>query len=113
MRLALVAALLLWRSPAQGDGPLFSFLQISDADTGLRPGEAGLLEQGGKDVNGLVPAPAFVIVTGDLTEDGKAEEYAEYKRIIAGLKPGIDHHACPGNHETTVGRWSDFEKQIG
>src|SRR5262245_15679239 len=113
MRLALVAALLLWRSPAQEDAPLFSFVQISDAHIGQSPGKARLLEQVVKDVNGLVPAPAFVIVTGDLTEDGKPEEYAEYKRIIAGLKPGIDHHACPGNHETTVGRWSDFEKQIG
>ena len=101
--------------PAGGQAsapPLFTFVQISDAHVGPKT-KSATFSQIVKDINGLDPAPAFVLVTGDLTEDGKPEEYAEYKKIIADLKPGIDHHACPGNHETTVGRWSDFEKNIG
>src|SRR5687768_14794599 len=110
-----VAAALVPVRPAGGQtaapAVLFSFVQISDTHVGPKT-KAATFSQIIKDVNGLDPAPAFVLVTGDLTEDGKPEEYAEYKRIIAELKPGILHYACPGNHETTVGRWSDFEKHI-
>jgi len=113
MRTLVLAGVLLFQAPAGQQAALFTFVQVSDTHIGQDPSKAKLLEQIVKDINALVPAPAFVVVTGDLTEDGKPEEYAEYKKLIAGLKPGIEHHACPGNHETTVGRWSDFEKQIG
>src|SRR5574341_1481413 len=113
MRAFLLAGLVFLQAPAGQEAPLFTFVQISDTHVGQDPSKAKLLEQIVKDVNGLEPAPAFVVVTGDLTEDGKPPEYEEYKKLVAGLKPGIAHYACPGNHETTVGRWADFEKQIG
>jgi 3',5'-cyclic AMP phosphodiesterase CpdA len=112
---ALVLSLLLGTlaAPPAPETPLFTFVQVSDTHIGPDPSKARLLGQIVKDINGLDPVPAFVLVTGDLTEDGKPGEYEEYKKIFAGLKAGIAHYACPGNHETTVGRWADFEKQIG
>jgi 3',5'-cyclic AMP phosphodiesterase CpdA len=44
--------------------------------------------------------PAFVIVTGDLTNKaGEAAQIAEYKRIAAKLNPKIKLYSVPGNHD--------------
>jgi 3',5'-cyclic AMP phosphodiesterase CpdA len=44
--------------------------------------------------------PAFVVVTGDLVNDGKdAAQIAEYKRIAGKLSPSIKLYSLPGNHD--------------
>jgi 3',5'-cyclic AMP phosphodiesterase CpdA len=44
--------------------------------------------------------PAFVVITGDLINDGgNAAQTAEFKRIAAKLDPGIKLYSMPGNHD--------------
>ncbi len=45
----------------------------------------------------LRPAPVAVLATGDLTEHGTLEEYAELRRLLAGLAAPV--YAIPGNHD--------------
>lgn len=48
------------------------------------------------------PGLDFVLVTGDLTEEGDRESLLKAKRVLDQLK--IKYYAIPGNHETT---WSE------
>ena len=44
--------------------------------------------------------PAFVVITGDLINEGtNAAQTAEYKRIAAKLNPAIKLYSAPGNHD--------------
>ena len=46
--------------------------------------------------------PAFLVVTGDLTNKaGDADQIAEYKRINRALDPAIHLYSVPGNHDQT------------
>ena len=48
-------------------------------------------------VAALDPAPDFVWLTGDLTENGTAEEYTNFQRQVAPLR--LPTAAVPGNHD--------------
>ncbi|WP_414442283.1 metallophosphoesterase [Burkholderia sp. 22PA0106] len=48
-------------------------------------------------LNALVPKPDFVLITGDLTDEGAPEEYAEPRRLLAPLT--IPFAVMPGNHD--------------
>ena len=48
-------------------------------------------------LNGLDPGPDFVIGTGDLTLDGRPEEYAALKAALDGL--AMPYSLIPGNHD--------------
>ncbi len=48
-------------------------------------------------VNGLDPLPDAVVVSGDLVDNGTAEEYAELREILAPLRPPM--YVIPGNHD--------------
>jgi 3',5'-cyclic AMP phosphodiesterase CpdA len=48
-------------------------------------------------LNGLRPRPDIVVVTGDLVDGGKPEEYAHLKRLLAEL--ALPLVAIPGNHD--------------
>ena len=78
--------------------------QITDMHLGER------LEIGGRDIdpaarlaevvahiNGLDPRPDFVIATGDLTADGRPEDYAQVAALLAGL--AMPFTVIPGNHD--------------
>jgi 3',5'-cyclic AMP phosphodiesterase CpdA len=44
--------------------------------------------------------PAFLVVTGDLTnQEGNADQIAEYKRINQKLDPAVHLYSVPGNHD--------------
>jgi len=52
-------------------------------------------------VQSLVPKPDLVLVTGDLTDFGRAEEYELFRTLMAPL--GIPFYVIPGNHDTREG----------
>lgn len=97
----------------QGGAPLFRFVQISDTHIGLDSARDTYLNNILDSINALAGPPAFVIVTGDLTENGLAGEFATYKGIFSRLNPAIAQYHVPGNHETTSGTWAGFQSQIG
>ncbi len=80
------------------------FAQITD----LHVTAAGHLAVGGIDantmasaavtaLNALTPQPDFVVITGDLTNDGKPEEYQALRDILAPLR--LPAYVIPGNHD--------------
>jgi 3',5'-cyclic AMP phosphodiesterase CpdA len=48
-------------------------------------------------LNGLVPRPELVLITGDIVEDGSDEAYETSRRILAQLE--IPYLVIPGNHD--------------
>ncbi len=62
--------------------------------------------------------PAFLVVTGDLTnQEGNADQIAEYQRINRKLDPSIKLHSVPGNHDVandpTPGTLAAYRKAYG
>src|ERR1700760_1749533 len=49
-------------------------------------------------LNAFVPAPDFVVISGDLADTPNAEEYDYLKRILAPLK--LPFAGIPGNHDS-------------
>jgi len=93
--------------------PLFRFVQISDTHIGLNSERESTLNAIVDNINAMPELPAFVMVTGDLTENGLASEYTVFKSILARLNPAVVRHYLPGNHETLSGTWADYQAQIG
>jgi Icc protein len=58
---------------------------------------AGYLERAVAHVLRLDPPPHLVIMTGDLVDGGKAEEYALLRRLLAPLPMPV--YVIPGNHD--------------
>lgn len=58
---------------------------------------AAYLERAVAHVLTLDPRPDVVIMTGDLVEAGKPEEYARLRRLIAPLPMPV--YVIPGNHD--------------
>ena len=97
---ALLAAGLWPGALAAGDPATdaFSFLVVNDLhslDTKCRP----WFEKVVKQMAGHDEKPAFLLVVGDLANDGKADQLAAVKEIFAGLKLPV--YAVPGNHDFT------------
>jgi Icc protein len=78
--------------------------QISDMHI-KKPGELlygridtqGFLERAVVHVNALDPSPDIALVTGDLVDGGKPEEYANLKRMLGALR--MPYYLIPGNHD--------------
>ena len=78
--------------------------QISDMHI-KKPGELlygrvdtqGYLERAVAHVNALDPGPDIALVTGDLVDGGKPEEYANLKRMLSALR--MPFYLIPGNHD--------------
>ncbi len=51
-------------------------------------------------VNRLDPQPDFIVITGDLVDHGKAEEYQVARRIMDDLK--APYAVIPGNHDSSA-----------
>ena len=94
--------LLLLAMPGIATGQFF--IQASDPQFGMYTKDANFRQETANwefviaNVNRL--RPAFLIVTGDLTnKTGNADEIAEYKRIDAKLDKSIHLYSVPGNHD--------------
>lgn len=81
--------------------------QLSDAHVGTGPGFLGgrmdtvaALRNAVLHVAGLDPVPDVVLFTGDLTEHGRAEEYAAVAEALASLSMPI--YAVSGNHDDPI-----------
>jgi phosphatidylinositol-3-phosphatase len=109
----ILLTVLLLVPAAAAEGPLFRFVQISDTHIGMSPDRATTLNEIVAHINAGANLPAFVLITGDLTENGLASEYTEFKSIMAKLNPAVARHYVPGNHETVSGTWADYEANIG
>ena len=57
----------------------------------------GFLERAVAHVNALDPRPDIVLATGDLVDNGKPEQYANLKRVLAPLEMPV--YLIPGNHD--------------
>ncbi|HEY4066834.1 MAG TPA: phosphodiesterase [Burkholderiaceae bacterium] len=67
---------------------------------------AAFLERAVAAVNGLRQAPSAVVVTGDLTDFGRADEYAHLRRLLGALR--CPCYLLPGNHDDRAGLRAAF-----
>src|SRR3954447_5324441 len=90
-------------APSVAAEPFF-FIQASDPQFGMFTENRDFRQETANwefviaNVNRL--KPAFLVVTGDLTnQEGNADQIAEYKRINRKLDPSIHLYSVPGNHD--------------
>jgi 3',5'-cyclic AMP phosphodiesterase CpdA len=81
-----------------------TFIQMSDPQFGMYTKDADFVHETANFEFAIAAAnrirPAFVIVTGDLTnKPGDAKQIAEFHRIAKKLDPKIRLFAVPGNHD--------------
>jgi len=69
-------------------------LLLGDIDT------ATFLRRAIEHVNGLEPQPDLVLLTGDLVNEGRPEEYAHLRELLSALRAPF--HLVPGNHDLTA-----------
>ena len=81
-----------------------TFIQMSDTQFGMFTKNAGFAQETDNFEFAVATAnrlkPAFVVVTGDLVnQGGNAAQTAEYRRIAGKLDPKIHLYQMPGNHD--------------
>jgi Icc protein len=75
-------------------------VQLSDPHVMAAPGDpaaADALAATVRDVIALDPPPDAVLLSGDVAADGRPEEYARVRELLAPLAAPV--HALPGNHD--------------
>jgi 3',5'-cyclic AMP phosphodiesterase CpdA len=100
MNLRRIAILLFWAGTLAAQ----TFIQMSDPQFGMYTKNQGFEHETANLEFAIATAdrlkPAFVVVTGDLINEGSnAAQAAEYKRIAAKLNPAIRLFSMPGNHD--------------
>ncbi|MFN3616002.1 MAG: metallophosphoesterase, partial [Rubrimonas sp.] len=63
------------------------------------------------DVAALRPAPAAVVVSGDLTDGGTAEDYARVDALLRALPMAV--LAVPGNHDRRAAMRAALDRRVG
>lgn len=101
---ALVALGVFLGKPAQADAP-FRFLHITDTHVTASAHDRPVADLV-RNAASMAPRPAFILHTGDITEQGQPQEYARYLDAIR--DSAVPFHHCPGNHDE---RWSPLGKQ--
>lgn len=87
-----------------GQSEAFYFIQMTDTQFGMTEDNKGFSEETKAMEKAIVAinrlTPAFVVVTGDLVNDGKDKaQIAEFKRICGKLNKRIPLYLTPGNHD--------------
>lgn len=109
------------QGPADAQGSDFHFVQFSDTHWGYKgpanPDAEHTLEKAVATVNGLRPAPDFIVFTGDLThttDDGKLrrERMRRFKEIVSALAVK-DVRFMPGEHDAALDRAEAFKEFFG
>ncbi len=86
----------------------FSFLTLTDTHL-TETSDLTPFTQMVEAVRGGNFAPSFAVLTGDVTEAGRDEEFARAKAAIASLKErNVGFYAVPGSHDV---RWNPFGKE--
>ena len=88
------------RPGAGSVAPLTVIAQLSDPHVDVGPGDTGSAEALAAAVERVValrPAPAAVLVTGDLAEHASDDEYERLRELLAPLPAPV--HVLPGNHD--------------
>jgi Icc protein len=91
--------------------------QISDLHV-KPPGElaygrvdtAGALKRCVARLNSLAPRPELVVVSGDLVDDGRPDEYTHLRQLLAPLE--IPLALIPGNHDARAPMRAAFPEQL-
>jgi 3',5'-cyclic AMP phosphodiesterase CpdA len=99
-----------------------TFIQMSDPQFGMFTKDAGFEHETANFEFAIAAAnrmkPAFVVITGDLTNKaGDAAQIAEFHRIAKKLDPTVKLFAVPGNHdvsnEPTAESLAAYRKNFG
>jgi len=100
-----ILALLILAASAFAD---FSFVHVSDIHVGAgkNPSNGETDARLFKEISALDPKPAMVVGTGDVCENGTAEQYAEYQNVLKSLS--IPAYMATGNHDV---RWNPLGKE--
>jgi 3',5'-cyclic AMP phosphodiesterase CpdA len=107
--------------PAYAAEPFF-FIQASDPQFGMYTANKDFRQETANwefvvaNVNRL--KPAFLVVTGDLTnQEGNADQIAEYQRINKKLDPAVHLYSVAGNHdvanEPSLATLAAYRKKYG
>jgi len=70
---------------------------VASSRTPLGTDTAAYLADAVAAVDGLDPRPAYVVVTGDLVDEGAPAEYERFRAIMARLP--VPYYVIPGNHD--------------
>src|SRR5262249_19040356 len=84
----------------------FRFIHASDSHAGS-PENARVDAAMFKEISELNPAPKFVIVTGDIVDYGRDDEYNRFDKAARNLGR-IPLYLAPGNHDV---RWNPRGKE--
>ncbi len=118
MNLRRIAVLLIWAGTLAAQ----TFIQMSDPQFGMYSKNQNFEHETANFEFAIATAnrlkPAFVVVTGDLVNEGSnAAQAAEYRRIARKLNPAIRLYSMPGNHdvenEPTPETLARYRKRIG
>src|SRR5215469_10665490 len=81
------------------------FVQISDSHIGFNkpanPDVVGTLHAAVDKINGLPDPPDFIIHTGDLSHDSKADQFDDMDQVLKAAKPKPIYYV-PGEHDTSI-----------
>ena len=94
-------------SPIAPRQPPFFFIQMSDPQFGMFTANGEFSRETANFTRAINAAnrlrPAFVVVTGDLTNrQGDSGQIAEYRRVAARLDRSIPLYNVPGNHDVAL-----------
>lgn len=97
-----------WRTIAPGDA--YSFIVVSDThieDTGGEEADSFGLDRLAQALEG----DAFVVITGDITQQGKRKEVRKFIEIARSL--GVPCYPVIGNHDIYSNSWPVWRELIG
>lgn len=78
---------------------MLAIAHLSDTHFGLSPDAAPRTRRVLEHIAAMDPPVDLVLVTGDIADHGRTEEYAEAREVLAHLPDRIPMLLCPGNHD--------------
>ena len=92
------------------------FVQISDSHIGFdkpaNPDVVGTLQAAVNKINVLPAEAEFIIHTGDLSHDSKADQFDRMDQVLKGAKPKQIYYV-PGEHDTSIDDGKQYLERYG